>query len=484
MNPKGSVSMTQKTRKERDSLGELSVPEEVYYGIHSLRASLNFPISGMKNPVSMVRAIVQIKRAAAVVHRQLGQLKEAKSKAIEKACLEILEGKFEDQFIVDVFQMGAGTSFHMNCNEVIANRAEELLGGIKGRYSFIHPNDHVNMGQSTNDVFPTAMRLAVLTRLKEDLYAVLDEMAHIFVAKADEFDGVIKSGRTHLQDAAPIRLGQEFRAYGKTISQTRLFLESAERSLYALGIGGSAVGTGLNTAPEYAGMMVKLLAEQTGFPLVPAEDLRETMQSMRPMAEVSAGLRNLAIELNRIANDLRLLASGPKTGLAEISMPAVAPGSSMMPGKTNPSMLEMLNMVCYQVFGSDLVVSGAAQAGQLELNVMMPVIAFNLDFMISILTNAIKEVSLRCIRDIGANKDRCRWYAEQSMGIVTALSPHIGYLRSAEVAEEALEKGKSLGDVLRAKGELDHKSIKAILDPWEMTEPGILGNLKSVKGKP
>ncbi len=473
--------MTDKTRMEKDSLGELALPEDAYYGIQSLRASLNFPISGLKNPSSMVRAMAQIKRAAASVHRELGQLEEAKAVAIEAACCEILEGKWEHQFIVDVFQMGAGTSFHMNCNEVIANRAEEILGGKKGEYDLVHPNDHVNMGQSTNDVFPTAMRLAVLALFKKALYPALKEMEETLEAKAHEFDGIIKSGRTHLQDAPPIRLGQEFRAYGKALSKARLFLRSAEHSLYALGIGGSAVGTGLNTVPEYAGMMVARLSEQTGFPLVPSDDPREAMQSMRPMTEVSAGLRNLAVELNRIANDLRLLSSGPKTGLAEIALPAVAPGSSMMPGKVNPSMLEMLNMVCYQVIGCDLVISGAAQAGQLELNVMMPVIAFNLDFMISILANSLKEVRSRCIRGIVANSERCREYAQQSLGIVTALSPHIGYLRSAEVVNEALREGKSLVEVLESKGYLNRESIEAILDPWAMTEPGIPGKFKEQK---
>jgi aspartate ammonia-lyase len=475
--------MAENTRKEKDSLGELLVPEDAYYGIQSLRALLNFPISGLNNPSSMIRAIAQIKRAAASVHRESGELEEEKANAIQGACLEILEGKWEDQFIVDVFQMGAGTSFHMNCNEVIANRAEEMLGGIKGEYTLIHPNDHVNMGQSTNDVFPTAMRLAVLALLKEDLHPALKEIEATLEAKAGEFDDIIKSGRTHLQDAAPIRLGQEFRAYGEALSKARHFLESAEHSLWALGIGGSAVGTGLNTKPEYAGLMARRLSEQTGFPLVPADDLREAMQSMRPMMEVSAGLRNLAVELNRIANDLRLLSSGPKTGFAEITLPAVAPGSSMMPGKVNPSMLEMLNMVCYQVFGSDLVVSGAAQAGQLELNVMMPVIAFNLDFMISILANALKEVTRRCINGIVANPERCLEYAQQSLGIVTALSPHLGYLRSAEIANQALKEGKSLIEVLESESNLDKESIKAILDPWKMTEPGIPGKSKKEKRK-
>lgn len=473
--------MMENVRIEEDSLGELSVPIEAYYGIQSLRASQNFPISGLKNPSSMVRAMAQVKRAAASVHRELGHLEEKTAGAIEAACLEILEGKWLDQFIVDVFQMGAGTSFHMNCNEVVANRAEEILGGTKGEYTLVHPNDHVNMGQSTNDVFPTAMRLAILALLNRNLYPALHKMERTLDAKAGEFDGIIKSGRTHLQDAPPIRLGQEFRAYGKALSEAQGFLVSAEHSLYALGIGGSAVGTGLNTMPEYPGLMAERLSEQTGFPLVPASDLREAMQSMRPMTEVSAGLRNLAVELNRIANDLRLLSSGPKTGLAEIILPAVAPGSSMMPGKVNPSMLEMLNMVCYQVLGCDAVITGAAQAGQLELNVMMPVIIFNLDFMIAILTNALNEVESRCIQGIVANSERCRGYAEKSLGIVTALSPHIGYLRSAEVADLALREGKSVVEALKSKGYLDKESINAILDPWKMTEPGITGKPKKPK---
>jgi aspartate ammonia-lyase len=473
--------MTGNTRIEKDSLGELEVPEDAYYGIQSLRASQNFPISGLKNPLSMVRAMAHVKRAAVSVYRGLGQLEEKKADAIEKACLEILEGKWEDQFIVDVFQMGAGTSFHMNANEVIANRAEELLGGIKGEYALVHPNDHVNLGQSTNDVFPTAMRLAVLALLKQDLYPALMEMEKTLDTKGGEFDGVIKSGRTHLQDASPIRLGQEFRAYGKVLSQARLFLRSAENSLYPLGIGGSAVGTGLNTMPEYSSLMAERLSEQTGFPLVPANDLREAMQSMRPMTEVSAALRNLALELNRIANDLRLLSSGPETGLAEIALPAVAPGSSMMPGKVNPSMLEMLNMVCYQVIGCDLVVCGAAQAGQLELNVMMPVIIFNLDFMISILANALDAVNSRCIQGIVANSERCREFAVRSLGIVTALSPHIGYLRSADVADQLRKEGGNLIEVLEAKGFLDKERITSILDPWKMTEPGIPGKTKKQK---
>lgn len=467
--------MREKTRIETDSLGKLPVPEEAYYGIQTLRAFQNFPISGLKAPPELVEAVIQIKKAAARVNSELGKLEKDKARAIIKACGEILAGKLRDQFIVDVFQMGAGTSFHMNCNEVIANRAEEMMGGKKGEYRLIHPNDQVNMGQSTNDVYPTAMRLALLSLLRDHLYPALMDIEEAFLSKGQEFDGILKSGRTHLQDAAPIRLGQEFTAYGRALSKARGFLEKAAHSLLELGIGGSAVGTGLNTSPEYADIMVKYLSEQTKLTLAKSEDLREAMQSMRPMAEVSAALRNIALEINRIANDLRLLSSGPKTGLSEISLPPVAPGSSAMPGKVNPSMLEMMNMVCYQVMGCDLAVSTAAQAGQMELNVMMPVIAFNLSFMIQILGNALREAKTRCIDGIQANVERCRMYAESSLGLVTALSPVIGYVNAAKVAKEALEKGKTLIEVVEEKGLLSKERLREILDPAKMTEPGTPG---------
>jgi len=458
-----------KDRFEKDLLGEMAVPADAYYGAHTKRSSLNFPISGLRHHSTLIDGMVYIKKATAKANADLGKLDLLKADAIIQSCEDILAGKFRDQFIVDVFQMGAGTSFHMNCNEVLANRAEEILGGGKGEYKLVHPNDHVNMSQSTNDVFPTAMRLGVLFLLKNAFFASLDGLSNSFLKKAKEFDLVLKSGRTHLQDAAPIRLGQEFNAYGISLKKCQDFLMFASRSLLTLGIGGSAVGTGLNASPEYAERVVKYLSEWTGFDLSPAEDLREAMQSMRPMAEVSGGLRNLALELTRIANDLRLLSSGPKTGLAEIQLPAVAPGSSAMPGKVNPSMLEMLNMVCYQVIGCDLAVSGAVQAGQLELNVMMPVIAFNLCFMIDILSHAMTEVSKRCIDGIEANIDRCQHYAEESSALVTALSPHIGYTKAAEIAKDSLLTGKSIAEVTEEKGLLSREKILEILDPKNMT---------------
>ena len=456
-------------RIEKDFLGELHVPAEAYYGVHTKRSSLNFPISGLRLHPALIDGMVYVKKAAAMANGDLGKLDSRIAGAINQSCDDILAGKLRDQFIVDVFQMGAGTSFHMNCNEVLANRAEEILGGEKGQYRQVHPNDHVNMGQSTNDVFPTAINLAILFLFKNVFLTSLENLSNSFLRKAQEFDSVLKSGRTHLQDAAPIRLGQEFKAYGISLRKCGAFLTNASRSLLPLGIGGSAVGTGLNTSPGYAEKVVFYLSEWTDFDLSQAEDLRESMQSMRPMAEVSGGLRNLALELTRIANDLRLLSSGPKTGLAEIQLPAIAPGSSAMPGKVNPSMLEMLNMVCYQVMGCDLAVSGAVQAGQLELNVMMPVIAFNLCFMIDILGHAMTEVKKRCIDGIQANVDRCLHYAEESLALATALSPHIGYAQAAEVAKEAYRTGKSIAEITEEKGLLSREKLKVILDPKNMT---------------
>ena len=459
-------------RNERDSLGKMPVPDDAYYGIQTVRAVRNFPISGLRLHPALLEAMILIKKSAAHVNADLGRLDKKKAGAIIKTCDQILAGGLRDQFVVDIFQMGAGTSFHMNTNEVVANRAEEILGGKKGEYRLVHPNDHVNLGQSTNDTFPTAMRLAALSLVNNGLRHSLEGIGKSFRTKGKEFDGILKSGRTHLQDAAPVRLGQEFRAHAQAVNRSRKFLESVLPSLQELGIGGSAVGTGLNTSPGYQDGMVKLLASLTGFPLRKAGDLREAMQSMRPFTEVSAALRNLAVEMIRISNDLRLLASGPKTGLAEISLPPVAPGSSIMPGKVNPSMLEMINMVCFQVMGCDQAVCLAAQAGQMELNVMMPVIAFNLCFMIEILTNALRQLDELCIQGIRADRERCLDYARRSMGLATALNPFLGYEKAAEVAKQALETGRSLPEIILERGLLTEKELAEILDPTNMTEPG------------
>jgi aspartate ammonia-lyase len=456
-------------RWEKDFLGELTVPAEAYYGIQTVRAANNFPISGLRSHPALIRALALIKKSAALANKELGSLENKKASAIVKACEEIVQGRFADQFIVDVFQMGAGTSLHMNMNEVIANRAGKILGGELGTYRLVHPNDHVNMGQSTNDVYPTAMRLAAAMLLRDHLLPHLEDMEEAFLIKAREFRRIVKSGRTHLQDAAPITLGQEFRAYGKALKKCRSFIEKASRSLLELGIGGSAVGTGLNTTPGYQKLVVRHLALLTGLPVTSAEDLREAMQSMRPFLEVSAALRNLAGELNRIANDLRLLASGPRTGLGEISLPAVAPGSSIMPGKVNPSMLEMMNMVCYQVMGCDLTVSVASQAGQFELNVMMPVISFNLNLMIEILGSALLQVTRRCIEGIKPDIERCREYAEKTLGLVTVLSPRIGYALASEIAREAAATKKTLREVLEEKGIRSRDKDEELFDLERMT---------------
>lgn len=462
-----------RTRTEKDWLGAKAVPASAYYGIETQRAIENFPISGIGSPAVLVEACVRIKKAAAQANARLGLLGRRKAAAIAAACDEISAGGLAGEFVVDVFQMGAGTAFHMNVNEVVANRAEELLGGRRGRYLLVRPHDDVNMSQSTNDVYPTALRLAALLLLRRELRPALGGLVRSLGRKARRFDRVLKSGRTHLQDAVPIRLGQEFAAYRDAVARSRAGVDAAGLALRELGLGGSAVGTGLNTDPRFAGLVVRRLAVETGLPLVLAGNPVEAMQSLGPFAGLSAALRNLALELNRIANDLRLLASGPRTGLAELSLPTVAPGSSIMPGKANPSLLEMLNQVCYQVIGGDLAVASAVQAGQLELNVMMPVVAFNLLFMMRILASSVRQVSGGAIDGIVADPRRCRAYAEASPGLATALAPLIGYAKAAEVAAEAVRTGRSVLEVVRELGLVDPAALRRVLDPMAMTRPGI-----------
>ena len=464
-----------RTRTEKDSLGPKEIPDELYYGVQTLRAVENYPVSGLRAHPRFIDTYAMVKKAAALANGKVGALPAGHRDAIVKACDEILAGKWRDQFPVDVFSMGAGTAFNMNLNEVLANRANEILGQPKGSYKPLNPNDHVNMGQSTNDTFPTAVRVAALLILKENLHGPLENLEKAFAQKAKEFDGVLKSARTHLQDAVPIRLGQEFAAYAECLKKCRLALLDREKALMELGLGGSAAGTGLNTAKGYCEDIVKELAMLTGLPLVPAKDMREAMQSQRPLSELSGCLRNLALELTRILNDLRLLSSGPTTGFGEIDLPATAPGSSIMPGKVNPSILEMGNMVAFHVIGSDATVAMAVQAGQLELNVMMPVISFEVNFSITILGNALKILSEKCISGITANEERCRHYAENSMGLATALNAYIGYAKAAEVAKEAAKSGKSIPQVLREKKVLSEDEIRRVMDPVKMTEPGIPG---------
>lgn len=457
-------------RIERDALGEKAVPDEAYYGAQTQRAVENFPISGGRLHRQMVRTIGLVKLAAAEVNMALGDLPAKIGSRIAEAAEEVANGKWDSQFVVDAFQAGAGTSFNMNANEVIANRALELLGKPRGDYGTIHPNDEVNMSQSTNDVFPTAIRLAALVLIRDRLLPGLTSLEEELRKKAAEFDGIVKAGRTHLQDAVPIRLGQEFGGYAQAVADGIDAIKSAARGLRRLGIGGTAVGTGINTHPKYRERVIRRLRELTGLPLQPAGNLFEVTQSAADLARVSAALRGLALELIRISNDLRLLGSGPRTGLAEINLPAVQPGSSIMPGKVNPSMAEMLAMVCFEVVGNDLTIAMATQAGQLDLNVMTPVIAHDLLQSIEILGNASLMVATSCVRGITANEARCGEYAEKSVALVTALSPRIGYAKAAEIVKEAVNTDKSLLEVARNRLELTEEDLRKVLEPLHLTE--------------
>ncbi len=464
-----------KTRKEKDSLGIIAVPERAYYGAQTARAIDNYPISGMRAHSLLIRALGLVKRAAAETNKKLGLVEAHRAEAISKAAQEVIDGKWDEEFLVDVFQAGAGVSFHMNANEVIANRANQIIGGKTGggklgEYAHVHPNDHVNYGQSTNDVFPTAMRLATLLAL-ETLYPVLESLALAFEKKAKEFDGILKSGRTHLQDAVPIRLGQEFAAYAVAIRKARTNIAQQAESLRELGLGGSAVGTGINTHPGYRAAAISQLAKLSGQRLIPAKDMRWAMQSNACMADVSSALRSLALEIIRISNDLRLLASGPNTGLAEIVLPSLQPGSSIMPGKINPVMAELAAMVSFQVIGNDTAVAYAVQAGQLELNVMMPTMAYNVLQSITILANMLRQFDRFCIAGITANRARCQQYAESTVSLATALNPYIGYAKAAEIVKESVATGRSIVELAREKKLLSEKEIAEILDPKRMTEP-------------
>jgi len=458
------------SRTERDSLGLKDVPADAYYGIQTARAVENFPISGLRAHATLIRAIAMVKEAAAEVNRELGLVDAITASAIIQAAQEIQTGKWDHAFVVDVFQAGAGVSFHMNTNEVIANRASELLGGKLGEYQHAHPNDHVNYGQSTNDVFPTAMRLATLLEL-QSLYTALDGLSAALNTKGHEFHHILKSGRTHMMDAVPMRLGQEFTAYAGAVARAKKSVEQQSELLRELGLGGSAVGTGINTHPGYREKAVANLARISGQKLTPVDDMRYAMQSNLAMSSVSSALRNLALEVIRIANDLRLLASGPNTGLAEIDLPALQPGSSIMPGKINPVMAELAAMVSFQVIGFDTAVALAVQAGQLELNVMMPTMAHSVLTSITIMTNMLTQFTDFCIKGITANEQRCEFYAQSTVSLATALNPYIGYAKAADIAKESVATGKTIIEIARAKGYLNEEQIKEILDPARMTEP-------------
>ncbi|MDI6803602.1 MAG: aspartate ammonia-lyase [Bacteroidota bacterium] len=451
----------QSFRLEKDSLGEKHISKDSYYGIQTQRALENFPISNLKAHKVFIESYLLIKKAAAIANKKCNVLDKKIADAIILACDEILSGKFIDQFVVDVYQAGAGTSFNMNVNEVIANRALELTGAEKGNYSLINPNDHVNMSQSTNDTYPTAMRVAALEKLKTFIAALI-KFQIVFNEKSVEFASVIKSGRTHLQDATPISLGQEFSGYASVLKKHIENITDSKKYFLELGLGGTAVGTGINTPKDYRDVVIVELQKLTGMEFKKADNCFEAMQSMFPFVHLSNAYANLSLDLIRIANDLRLLSSGPMTGLAEIKLPTVQPGSSIMPGKINPSIAEMLNMVCFQVIGNNTTISLAAQAGQLELNVMMPVINYNLLQSIEILTNAITVFSEKCVKGIEANKERCKNYAEQSISIATLLSPNIGYLKTAELAKEALEKNITVKKLVIEKGIMTETDFDAL----------------------
>jgi aspartate ammonia-lyase len=464
------------TRIEKDSLGEVRVPAGAYYGAQTARAVENYPISGLRAHPVLIRAYGLLKLACAEVNVQLGMIPRKIGRAIAQASRDVAEGKLNGEFVVDVYQAGAGVSFHMNVNEVIANRAIWHLTGHRknhlGDYSIVHPNDHVNFGQSTNDTFPTAMRLASLLLL-EEFYPAIEELGAAFAKKGREFDRILKSGRTHLQDAVPIRLGQEFQAYSVALQGSKSHIRQCADPMCDLGIGGSAVGTGLNAHPKFPGLVVRRLSRLSGLKLRVAPDLRAAMQSQFPFASLSGSLRNLALELIRIANDLRLLTSGPLTGFGEIVLPALQPGSSIMPGKVNPVMAELLDMVAFQVVGCDTVVSLAVQAGQLELNVMMPAMIWNVTHALEILKNTCRAVAKRCILGIRVNREVCERYAYTSPSIATALNPVIGYTRAAQIVKKALATGKTIPEICLEEKVLTKQELDRILDPHRMTEPGI-----------
>lgn len=467
-------------RKEHDTLGDVEVPQKAYYGAQTVRAINNFPISGLKPSSAYVSSTVTVKKAAAIVNHRLNLLPDDKMKAIVKACDEILAGKLADQFVVDPYQAGAGTSHNMNVNEVIANRANEIMGAPLGSYRFIHPNDDVNMSQSTNDIIPVAIRLTVL-KTTPALLKNISALQLTFSQKAQEFADIIKSGRTHLQDALPVTLGAEFSAYARALENDTHRIERAVSNILQLGIGGTAVGTGINSHVNYHKEMVSELKDLTGFPLKTNDNLFEAMQNTADFLEFSSSLRILSQTLVRIGNDLRLLSFGPRAGLAEIILPKVQPGSSIMPGKVNPSIIEMATMVCFQVIGYDQAVLLACQAGQLELNVMMPLMAFDLPEQIKLLTNAIEILDKKCVSGIEANREMCKFWFERSAGIAAILNTFIGYEKTAEIVNFALKRNISIKEAVLEKKYLSAETVENIFKVENLTRPQ--DNTDGGKGK-
>ena len=472
--------MSESTRLEKDLLGERAIASRHYYGIQTLRAVENFPITGIRisQYPHLINALAAVKQAAASANAELDLLEPHVVQAIVSACEEIRAGALHDEFVVDVIQGGAGTSTNMNANEVIANRALELLGKERGHYEVVHPNNHVNLSQSTNDVYPTALRIAAHWSL-QDLQEALRQLSDAFLQKAHEFDDVVKMGRTQLQDAVPMTLGQEFHAYGVTIGEDIDRLREASALIREINMGATAIGTGINSDPRYATLVCSRLSEITGLALVTSPDLVEATQDTGAFVQLSGGLKRVAVKISKICNDLRLLSSGPRAGLNEINLPAMQPGSSIMPGKVNPVIPEVVNQVCFQVVGNDLTVPMAAEAGQLQLNVFEPVIAFNLFQSVDILTHACHVMRERCVVGITANRERIRHLLERSIGVVTALVPYIGYERSSAVAREALEADRGVYELVLEKGWLTRAQLDEVLSPDAMTKPRAMPVLRS-----
>lgn len=461
-------------RVEKDSIGTKDVPENVYYGVQSLRAAENFHITGLNMHPEIINSLAYIKKAAAITNCEAGLLDKRRTQAIVQACDEILEGKFREDFIVDPIQGGAGTSLNMNANEVITNRAIEILGGKKGDYSVVNPNDHVNCGQSTNDVIPTAGKMTSLRLLKK-LKKQLLRLHSALEQKADEFDSVIKMGRTQLQDAVPIRLGQEFKAYSVAILRDLNRMDKAMDEMRTLNMGGTAVGTGLNADESYLRRIVPNLSEISGMDLVQAYDLIDATQNLDSFVAVSGAVKACAVTLSKIANDLRLMSSGPRAGFGEINLPAKQNGSSIMPGKVNPVIPEVVNQVAFNAIGNDMTITMAAEAGQLELNAFEPIIFYCLFQSIDTIAYAVNTFVDNCVIGITANETRCRYFVENSVGIITAICPYVGYQKAAEIAKEAIKTGESVRKLIIEKGLLAKEQMDEIMDPVQMTEPGISG---------
>ncbi len=461
-------------RVEKDSIGAKDVPENVYYGVQSLRAAENFHITGLTMHPEFINSLAYIKKAAAITNCEAGLLDKKIAAAIVKACDEIIDGRLHDYFIVDPIQGGAGTSMNMNANEVIANRAIDILGGTKGDYSLVHPNDHVNYSQSTNDVIPTAGKMTAL-RLLKNLKAELFKLHEALIAKAKEFDHVIKMGRTQMQDAVPIRLGQEFQAYADAIMRDVRRMDKAMDEMRSLNMGGTAVGTGINADELYLKRIVPNLSEISDMEFVQAFDLIDATQNLDPFVSVSGAVKACAVTLSKMANDLRLMSSGPRAGFGEINLPAKQNGSSIMPGKVNPVIPEVVNQVAFYVIGNDMTITMAAEGGQLELNAFEPIIFYCLFQSIDTLAYAVQTFVDNCITGITANEERCRYLVESSVGVITAISPRVGYQKAADIAKKALRTGESIRSLILKEGLLTEQELDEILDPIQMTEPGISG---------